>query len=142
MAKTKPKRDEEDYLEFLLKKVTDERGQASQQRFLQICRTASTWAPWLSAVVQSSQHEDRRHGVDAWVKTTDVGRIPIQIKSSHGSRINFEEETRRRGLDPIHQPFVIVVKPEISDERIKSELITGAEYIRNLRLKRQRELIA
>lgn len=126
-----------------MKRITDERGEMSHQRFLGLCKEATSWAPfWLTAVVQSSPTEDRLHGVDAWVETTDVGRIPIQIKSSHGSRLLFEEETLRRGIDPRDQPFVIVIKPELSDDKIRSELIAGAQYIRDLRLKKEQLLIA
>jgi hypothetical protein len=139
----KPGASQKRYLAYLMKRITDERGEMSHQRFLKLCKEAASWAPsWLTDVVQSSPTEDRLQGVDAWVETTDAGRIPVQIKSSHGSRLLFEEETLRRGIEPEDQPFVIVIRPDRSDDQIRSELIAGAGYVRNLRLKKEQRLIA
>jgi hypothetical protein len=126
-------------IDFLIKTTKLERGQMSEQRVFAAVQAWKDRPSWMSDFVKSTPEEDQIMGVDAWVETTDVGRIPIQIKSSDVSRVLFEEGSAIRGRALENRPHVVVVRPDITDEAICRCILTGARYLRDLRLVGERK---
>ncbi|MCC7357386.1 hypothetical protein IT408_02660 [Candidatus Uhrbacteria bacterium] len=121
-------------IDFLVKTTRAERGSMSENRFFSISKSWEDKPDWFLRVVQSSVEEDHHDGIDAWVETTDAGRIPIQIKSSDKARVVFEQGTVLRGRLPVNRPLVVVVRPDSSDEHIRRCILIGTGYLRHLRL--------
>ncbi len=106
----------------------------SEQRALAALQAWIGKPEWITGFARSTEEEDLYQGVDIWVETTDVGQLPIQVKSSEGNRIKFEQEGVKRGCAPGYQPYVVVVRPDIPDEIICRAVLNGCRHLRELRL--------
>lgn len=71
--------------------------------------------PWFVSVRRAVRREDRQ-GFDAFMVTTDVGEIPIQIKSSARGVVRFFQKW------PRHPAVVVLVrigsKPEVIQQKV------------------------
>jgi len=83
-----------------------------ERRFLKLLRKKQLRFPeWYMYVRISSKKEDQ-HGVDFHIKTTDVGEIPVQLKSSFAGVRHHEERW------PRSPAITIILKDHYSDEEI------------------------
>jgi len=102
-----------------------ERGVASEERFLQICRMyqrLGRFPSWLLEV-RPGTVEDDHNGIDMNAHTTDGMRIPIQIKSSVTGKLKFHEDGERSHI------ICIAIMRHRTDEDIFSETIQEVSYI-------------
>lgn len=91
-------------------------GKANEEYFFQAFSERPRDAPdWFISVRRATKHEDR-NGFDAFVITTDVGEIPIQIKSSTQGIARFF--TRRQGNPAIPVVVLAGVNPEGFRKRV------------------------
>lgn len=105
-----------------------ERGFSSENLVYRIIteRVEAEQAPdWLSSYQKSTTEDDRR-GIDAWFHT-DVGKIPIQIKSSKRGR---DEALRKKPCIPI-----VVIQIGMDNDTIFQRCIQIVEQERNKYLK-------
>lgn len=88
----------------LIRRVQHERGQLRERAFLHLIETAiqeGKTPEWMTGVEAADEKSDRK-GVDVWVHT-DVGKIPLQVKSSQSG---FDKASKKHPKIPI-----IVVDP-------------------------------
>lgn len=91
-------------------------GKVNEEYFFKAFSERPRDAPgWFLSVRRATKKEDR-NGFDAFLQTTDVGEIPIQIKSSTQGVVRFF--SRRHGNPAI--PIVVVagVNPEGFRKRV------------------------
>lgn len=80
---------------------------------------------WLTGYTSASKENDR-HGIDGWF-VTDVGKIPIQVKSSRSGKSSFKQ---RRSEIP-----VVVIHIGDTDEVVLQKCLRAIEAKRNEYLK-------
>lgn len=113
------------HIDWLLRNEVHQpsKGYENQKRFLRILRDHLECnprpVPWVYAIRQASDREDRRWGID-YVILSDVGDLFLQIKSSEEAKAAFEDETRRRWKRGIRIAIlrVVVVNDALTDDQI------------------------
>jgi hypothetical protein len=103
-------------------RAAEEKGGETELRFFEAIQCPE-WKPpfWYSGVRHASRTEDRE-GVDA-VVNIDVGEIPVQIKSSHASRMKHIEQYGRSHV-------IIVISEHMTPRMIRSKLMNLLYYRR------------
>ncbi len=107
------------------RKITQERGRLAEDKVLQCLQDLCLIPEWVKGIRPATKEEDRQ-GQDAFLQT-DVGEIPIQIKSS----VAGAERFRQKYGDRI--PVVIVASFDRLDE-VLVKVIEAIEPERNRRL--------
>lgn len=107
------------------------RGKVSEDQFFRALSARSEDAPsWFVSIRRATEEEDQR-GFDAFILTTDVGEIPIQIKSSRQGVRNFRQ--KRPGNPAI--PVVITVSRRWKPIRKQIFDLVGMRRVRILKRK-------
>jgi hypothetical protein len=104
-------------------------GKATERRFLresQAMREKGKFPSWLSFFCAATAEEDA-NGVDAWAYT-DVGKIPVQIKSDAKYRNKHMRRANRKEIP------CVVIPPHIAFEEIFPNVIAILDLERNRRL--------
>ena len=109
LAREKEKKNEETKARQYQKALR--RGQASETKFFQAFRQSGLDLPEWFYGVRKGTHRDDSAGVDGFA-VTDVGEIPLQLKSS--VRGMYEFVARRPGSVCV----ILVVSPEMPDTTI------------------------
>lgn len=106
-----------------IKAAAEERGALTEKRFFTVIRSYldggnRSWIlpQWFYGVEKAAPRHDRK-GVDAFV-LTDVGKIPVQIKSSMAGAKQFSNKQCHEGI------VVIVINKNITDEKILTKTRT------------------
>lgn len=120
----------------LFGQIGNERGKLAEKRvkLAFIAEDNRKYFPdWVYGFERASFKEDRCKGIDGWIKT-DVGKIPLQIKSSF------------RGKSKAEQKFpdipIIVLEAGISDENIIRQCCEIITPVRDYYLSLRRESVA
>ena len=101
-----------------------EKGVAAERRFFGVCarkKGEGAFPSWLVGVRMSTTIEDS-NGIDA-VAETDIGIVPIQIKSSEAGRRLFRKKDKWRHI------ICIVVNQAATNDDIFNEMLSEVEYI-------------
>lgn len=88
---------------------------------------------WVVGVRHATPEEDAR-GIDVWVKT-DVGDVPVQIKSSHRDAASFVSKPRDIEI------ICVVFAPSIRPHVVKAFLVSRLSTHRNKQLAIRQESI-
>jgi len=113
----------------------NERGQLTEKRVRVVfCNQIGQPAcpPWLLGYEKASARDDRERKIDAWVDT-DVGRIPLQIKSSEKGA-----QKARKELKP--EIVIVVVRYYEEPEEIFRQVLAAVAEKRNQYLVERGEL--
>lgn len=117
---------------FLFGKIGNERGRSTENLIFQAvnrCIESGNIPAWLIGYEKATPKDDSL-GIDGWLHT-DVGKIPLQVKSSIAGKQKF---TERKSHIPI-----VVIQVGQSDEQILAKCVSAiapkrTEYL----LKRQK----
>jgi hypothetical protein len=107
-----------------------ERGLANEARVLEACLLRARPA-WITSARRASRMEDRS-GIDVVVES-DVGALPIQVKSSNWGKKHF----RRR---PLIAVAIVVVRRADTPEMLLDKVLALLEQIRKERLQARRAM--
>lgn len=109
---------------FLLGSIGSQRGKNNERKVYEATQrliNESCCPVWLTGYTSASE-EDERRGIDGWF-TTDVGKIPIQVKSSLSGKRHSEQ---KRPKIPI-----VVLHVEDTDEVVLQKCLKAIERKRN-----------
>lgn len=119
-------------LSTLMNEIASSRGTIAETKVVHaLCREENScfFPEWFWGYNTSEENEDRFKGIDGWI-LTDVGKIPVQIKSS----IRGEQKAKRN-----HPEIpVVVIRQHYSDEEVINRCFAAVAPLRNS-YKRQRE---
>ncbi len=100
----------------LLRALSDAQGRESERHFFRVV-SGMVFPVWLDSIIPATQEQDLCEGID-FVAKTDIGDIPIQIKSSRLGLKNFVEGKHKGRYD--RDIFVFIVRGTDSPERVRS----------------------
>jgi len=109
-------------------------GIANEERALRLLYEANMRhrMPWFLGADFSTRSEDRA-GIDIWVRTADLGRLPLQIKSSYGYLLK-SVASHGSAVLPIG---VLVVNQFVSDAAVIGRLLGALILLREDRLAKE-----
>jgi hypothetical protein len=117
----------------LIEQIGQERGQTNEEKVLTACTDPSICKPsWFLGISRASPELDRC-GVDFLIEATEVGFVPLQVKSSftglksHRARPNYDEGNA-----------TIVVFPEDTAAAIAQKVARSVGHARTIRIQRLR----